>query len=157
MDEPGLMVTGIEKDGSLKFTRVGETDRRTIPGRRVKVGPDGIPGVIGGKAVHHAAASERDKPAEPDKLRIDIGAANEEEAKALVHLGDTAAFQAEFERLGLHRLKGKALSSGRGARCSSPSSGNLSLATPSSPSPSCGKRGRAAVRWSPPGCSPAGR
>ena len=114
MDEPGLMVTGSEEDGSLKFTRVDETDRRTIPGRRVKVGPDGIPGVIGGKAVHHAAASERDKPAEPDKLRIDIGAANEEEAKALVHLGDTAAFQAEFERLGLHRLKGKALSSRAG-------------------------------------------
>ena len=113
MDEPGLMVTGIEKDGSLKFTRVGETDRRTIPGRRVKVGPDGIPGVVIDIRIV-PPASERDKPVEPDKLRIDIGASSEEEAKAFVHLGDTAAFQAEFERLGLHRLKGKALSSRAG-------------------------------------------
>ena len=58
MDEKGLMVSGIEKDGSLKFTRIGDTDRRAIPGHRVKVGANGIPGVIGGKAIHHVHAKD---------------------------------------------------------------------------------------------------
>lgn len=114
MDEKGLMVSGIEKDGSLKFTRIGDTDRRAIPGRRVKVGANGIPGVIGGKAIHHTSSSERDKPVEPDRLRIDIGAETEEAAKALVQVGDMVSFDTGFERLGLHRLKGKALTSRAG-------------------------------------------
>ena len=109
VDEPGLMVTGAEPDGSLKFILSGSLDRRTVPGRRVAVGERRLTGIVGGKAVHHAGKAEREKPVDTGKLRLDIGAADAEEAEALVQKGDTAAFAAHFERMGESRVKGRML------------------------------------------------
>lgn len=38
MDEVGLMITGIEENGMLRFTTVGGIDTRVILGRRVLIG-----------------------------------------------------------------------------------------------------------------------
>ena len=65
VDEPGLMVTGAEPDGSLKFILSGSLDRRTIPGRRVAVGERQLTGIVGGKAVHHAGKAERENRSIP--------------------------------------------------------------------------------------------
>ena len=53
MDEVGFIITYVTDDGYLKFTTVGGIDERVIFGRAVKVGKELIPGVIGGKAIHH--------------------------------------------------------------------------------------------------------
>lgn len=109
VDEPGLRVTGAGPDGSFKFILSGDLDRRTVPGRRVIAGERQLAGVVGGKAVHHAGKAEREKPVATDQLRLDVGAADAEEAEALVRKGDTAAFAARFERLGESRVKGRML------------------------------------------------
>lgn len=100
MDEVGFIVTHIEDSGLLRFATVGGIDSRVIPGRAVEVGPNRIYGVIGAKALHHAEAKEREEPIKPDKLFIDIGAENREQAAALVSIGDRAVFYAAYQQLG---------------------------------------------------------
>src|SRR5690606_20889766 len=62
MDEIGLMITRIDKDGLLRFRKVGGIDDRVLAAKAVRVGPDGIPGVIGMKPVHLAKPDETRKP-----------------------------------------------------------------------------------------------
>lgn len=109
MDEVGLLISHITDDGYLQFVTVGEIDSRVLPGRQVLVGENALPGVISCKAIHQTTREEREKPIPADKLLIDIGAANREEAEKLVKIGDSAVFLSEFERLGGRRVKGKAL------------------------------------------------
>ena len=52
MDEVGLIVRHITEDGFLKFDFVGGVDRRVSIGKRVQIGPNCVPGVIGLKAIH---------------------------------------------------------------------------------------------------------
>ena len=108
MDEVGLLVTTIEKDGLLHFTTVGGIDRRILPGKSVLVNGE-IPGVIGAKPIHLLTGDEKEKAPALDSLTIDIGASSKEEAEKLVSPGDsvqeevglrgskTAAFAAEPE------------------------------------------------------------
>ena len=88
MDEVGFIVTDITKEGYLKFAPVGGIDRRVVMGKGVKVGPAGIPGIIG-------PAGKSDQVPEFSDLYMDIGAADSEAAKARVTLGDTACFDTE--------------------------------------------------------------
>ncbi|MBN1317879.1 MAG: M42 family metallopeptidase [Anaerolineales bacterium] len=96
MDEVGLMVTGYDKDGSLQFNKVGGIDDRILLGKAYWVGPDKIPGVIGGKPVHLLDRQEYAKVVSSDNLRIDIGAANKDEAANKVKIGDRATFATRF-------------------------------------------------------------
>lgn len=107
MDEVGLMVTDVDKDGSLRFACVGGIDPRVLPSKAVKVGADGVPGVIGVKAVHLTERSERKRAIKTDALRIDIGAESKEDAKTMVKRGDYAVFDTVTDDLG-PTLKGKA-------------------------------------------------
>lgn len=108
MDEVGLMVTSIEKSGHLKFRPVGGIDSRVLVSKRVRVGDDGIPGVIGSKAIHLQKPEERQKPFELDQLYIDIGAKNKEEAEKHVQIGAYAFFDTECISFGDGCLRGKA-------------------------------------------------
>ncbi len=109
MDEVGMIVTGFSPDGGLCFTTVGGVDARVILGRRVVVGENRIPGVIGTKAVHMQSDEERKTAVPVDKLYIDIGCASKEEAMALVDPGDEVCFPAGFGVFGNGCLKGKAI------------------------------------------------
>ena len=109
MDEVGLMITHITKDGYLKFAPVGGIDRRVLLGKKVYVGEKGVFGVIGNKAIHLVKQEERSKTVKTDDMYIDIGAENEEEAKKLVSPGDVAAFDSNIIELGGRRIKAKAL------------------------------------------------
>ncbi len=108
MDEVGLMVASIEKSGHLKFRPVGGIDSRVLVSKRVRVGNDGIPGVIGSKAIHLQKPGERQKPFEVDQLYIDIGARNKEEAEKHVQIGAYASFETECISFGDCCLRGKA-------------------------------------------------
>lgn len=111
MDEIGLIVTGINSDGTLRFGQVGGIDGRVLVSRTVLVGPNRVPGVIGTSPIHLVPAADRSKAVDADKLVIDIGATSKEGADRLVSLGDYATFRISFEALddgGLRTVKGKA-------------------------------------------------
>src|SRR5690606_15482222 len=108
MDEVGLMVTRVDREGLLRFKKVGGIDDRVLPAKPVYVGPDKIPGVIGVKPVHLTKPAERGKPVPYNELYIDIGASSQEEAERLVKPGTYVTFATEYAELGDGLAKGKA-------------------------------------------------
>lgn len=109
MDEVGLMVHTITDEGYLKFSAVGGIDRRVLIGKRVLVGDQAVPGVIGLKAYHLTSAEEEKTVPKLKEYYIDIGAKDGEEAKALVKPGDTAVFDSDVLIFGNGFLKAKAI------------------------------------------------
>jgi len=107
MDEVGLMITGHQGNGSLKFRPVGGPLAQMLAGKRVQVGPDRVPGVIGITPVHLAKGDARRKVVKMDALSIDVGASSKEEAQGVAKVGDTVAFLTPFVDLG-PTLMGKA-------------------------------------------------
>lgn len=109
MDEVGLIVTHITDDGYLKFAPIGGIDRRVLIGKRVFIGWDRVPGIIGLKAVHMTTAEERKKVPKLEEYYLDIGACSREEAEKLVTQGDFAVFDDECLEFGNGYFKAKAI------------------------------------------------
>lgn len=113
MDEVGFMITAITEEGYLKFATVGGIDPRVLCGRHMLVGDDTrrYHGVIASKAIHLQSGEERGKTMPVDKLYIDIGARDADEAKKYVSVGDFAVFDSDFVPYGKDnsRIKSKAL------------------------------------------------
>lgn len=109
MDEVGLIITYITEDGFLRFACVGGIDSRALFGKAVKVGEQGVSGVIGGKAVHQLTKDEKNTVPEAENLLIDIGARTKAEAESLVSLGDNAYFDSEYIEFGDGFIKSKAI------------------------------------------------
>ncbi|MDO4568345.1 MAG: M42 family metallopeptidase [Clostridia bacterium] len=108
MDEVGMMVRGIRDDGLLAYSAAG-IDPRVLCGRRVVVGAERVPGVIGTKAIHLQSKSEFTAAYKHKQLYIDIGAKDKADAERSVKLGDYVAFATEFEEFGEGLMKAKAL------------------------------------------------
>ena len=106
-DEVGLIITQITADGFLKFSAVGGIDTAALLSRKVKLS-SGIYGVIGTKPVHLMGADERKKLPKADSLYIDIGAADETEARRYICEGDRAVICSEWLQSG-DKLLSKAL------------------------------------------------
>lgn len=111
MDENGVMVSGFTEGGFLRFQTVGAIDRRTLIGKRVKMGESGIPGVIGMKPIHLSSREERKSVPKTDDLYIDIGAADKKDAESKLCLGDIGWFTTESQEFGNNLWKGKSLDS----------------------------------------------
>lgn len=109
MDEVGFLVRSITDDGYLKLECVGGIDRRVIIGKKVKVGPRKLRGVIGIKAYHLVSEEEEKTPPKMEDLYVDIGAKNKAEAEKLVELGDQITFDTRSEEFGDGMLKAKAI------------------------------------------------
>lgn len=109
LDEVGLICSGFTEDGCIKFKPVGGIDPRVLVSKRVTVGKDKIPGVIGFKAVHLQTPEERTAPPKMTSLYIDIGAKTKEEAEEVVKKGDYITFDSKFLELGGNSVKAKAL------------------------------------------------
>ncbi|TFG73371.1 MAG: M42 family peptidase [Anaerolineales bacterium] len=107
MDEVGLMVVGYNSDGTLQIETIGGIPARTLPGLHVRIGKDLLPGVIGVKAIHRAAHSDRNKAPELSALAVDLGATSTDEAKRIAPLGTSITFATKFHDLG-ETLYGKA-------------------------------------------------
>jgi putative aminopeptidase FrvX len=110
MDEIGLMIVLIEKEGSLRFRPVGGIDDRVLLAKKVLIGDNKVPGVIGSKPVHLLEPKQRQQVVRVAEMSIDIGASSKEEAERLVKMGDYATFDIAFSELGggLRAVKGKA-------------------------------------------------
>src|SRR5581483_2085360 len=109
MDEVGLLVTHIDREGYLLFEKVGGIDDRILPSSSVLIGAAGVPGVIGFKPRHRSTESERKKVVPAEDLRIDIGATTREDAARVVSPGDYVTFATQYEVFGDNCARGKAL------------------------------------------------
>ncbi len=111
MDEVGLMVKTITKDGFLQFSKMGGIDDRILPAQKVTVfSRKGIfPGIIGSKPPHIQKEDERKKIIASDELFIDIGAQSKDDALALgISVGDSVGFDIKYVQLGRDIVMGKA-------------------------------------------------
>lgn len=106
MDEVGLIITHIENDGFLRFAPVGGIDKRILPGTLVRL--NGLHGVIGINPIHLCSGDKKSSSSDISSMYIDIGAKDDEQAKQYVSLGDTAAFDTEYELFG-EMIKAKAV------------------------------------------------
>ena len=109
MDEVGFIITSISENGMLKFRPVGGIDPRILISKRVHIGKNRIPGVLGIKAIHLQEPNERKNAVKVEQMYIDIGANSKEEAAKLVKLGDYAIFDSKMVEFGENKIKAKAL------------------------------------------------
>lgn len=113
MDEVGIMVTDITDEGYLKFSTIGGIDSRVLCGRNVEIGDETgrIKGIIASKAIHMQTKEERGKTTPINKMYIDIGATDKEDAEKYVTIGDVGVFDSDFITFGgeKKKFKGKAL------------------------------------------------
>ena len=100
MDEVGLMVTGIDRDGTCKFHPVGGVGDRAVLGKVVQVGPKKITGVVGARPIHLLKRGQRNSVVKMDSMRIDIGAKSKDEVVKKVKLGDAVTFVTGYEEIG---------------------------------------------------------
>jgi endoglucanase len=117
MDEVGFLVKRITDEGYLRFGCIGGFDRRVLPGRRVSVGPDKHPGVIGLKAYHLRDREGEEKPPDVEDLYIDLGARDRAEAEAMAAPGDVCAFHSPPADFGDGWIRAKALDDRAGCAC----------------------------------------
>jgi endoglucanase len=111
MDEVGLMVKTISKEGFLQFTKMGGIDDRILPAQKVAIftRKGQFPGIIGSKPPHIQKEEERRKVISYDELFIDIGAESREDAANLgVSIGDPVGFDIKYVPLGKDVVTGKA-------------------------------------------------
>lgn len=111
MDEVGLMVKTITKDGFLQFSKMGGIDDRILPAQKVTVysKKNAYPGIIGSKPPHIQKEEERKKIITFDDLFIDIGAQGKDDAVSMgIAIGDPIAFDVQYTKLGKGTVMGKA-------------------------------------------------
>ncbi len=111
MDEVGLMVKTINKDGFLQFSKMGGIDDRILPAQKVTVFSKNTcySGVIGSKPPHIQKEEERKKIISYDDLFIDVGAASKEAAAKMgISIGDPVVFDVAYTNLGKDVVMGKA-------------------------------------------------
>jgi tetrahedral aminopeptidase len=111
MDEVGLMVKTITKDGFLQFTKMGGIDDRILLAQKVSVLTEkaALPGIVGSKPPHIQKEEERKKIVTYDEMFLDVGAENREDAKTMgVKVGDPVAFDVQYVKLGKDAVMGKA-------------------------------------------------
>jgi endoglucanase len=99
MDELGLIITYVNKDGYLYFDTIGGHDLSIISGRRVIIQTAGgtVKGVTGKRAVHLMDEEDRKRVPKKHEIWIDIGAQSKAAALKRVAIGDVATYDHEFE------------------------------------------------------------
>lgn len=113
MDEIGMVVSNIEKDGTLRIRTVGGVDDRTLIAREVliytKKGP--VPGVIGIKAPHLTLDPEEAKKVQKyETMRVDVGTRTKEETEKLgIRILDPITVKKDFDVMNGKYIIGRAL------------------------------------------------
>lgn len=89
MDQIGMMVTDVDDKGFVRLTNIGGINPFVTHGERV-VFESGTIGVV-----YKEESTEAGKM-KLDKLFVDIGAKNKEEANKVVNIGDVCVYQSNF-------------------------------------------------------------
>lgn len=111
MDEIGLMVKHITKEGFINFIKIGGIDDGILLAQRVviKSKSGDVLGVIGSKPPHLQKEEDKKHPVKYEDMFIDIGAASKEEAQKKIQVGDVAVFEANAGILNKNLIYGKAI------------------------------------------------
>ena len=109
MDEIGLIVKKIDKNGFIKFTTIGGVDQRTLLTQEVIVhGEKDLFGVIGNKKNNILEEEERKKAVKIEDMLIDVGLSKDEVEK-VISVGDPISFRRKMVSLQGDCISGKAL------------------------------------------------
>lgn len=103
MDEVGLMVSQITKEGYIKFQTLGGWFSQVMLAQEWQIHTEKgtVYGVTGVKPPHLIPLQERSKAIEISTMYLDIGVANKEEALNLgIKIGDTITPVTEFRQMG---------------------------------------------------------
>ncbi|HEX7065648.1 MAG TPA: M20/M25/M40 family metallo-hydrolase [Bacillales bacterium] len=113
-DEIGFIISRIDENGFLRFTKVGGAGHKPAIGMKIDIlGYGGrITGVVGVNAEHHGGI--KDEFGFED-LYIDCGAKSKEEIAKYVQVGDQAVYKRELETLLNDRISGRGLDNRTGA------------------------------------------
>jgi putative aminopeptidase FrvX len=117
IDEIGMIVTYIDKEGLIYFKGVGGWDSQQLVGQRARIlGYKGdVLAVIGKKPIHLMSNDDRNKVSKIEDLWFDIGAKDDAEAKKHVRVGDVAVIEQPFLELLNGRIASKAIDNRIGA------------------------------------------
>jgi len=109
-DEIGFVVSEVSGDGFLRISPVGGLDKTVTRGSQVRIETDDGPvnGVVGQAAVHLRGKKDDGVPSVTEQ-HVDIGAANEDDARELVSVGDPGVVVAEAQDLAGSRLNARGL------------------------------------------------
>lgn len=109
LDEIGLMVSGYEKGGFLRFTTIGGYDQRALVAQEVIIhGREDIYGIIGVKPPHLTTPEEAKKAHKIEDMAIDTGLCTDE-LKKLVRIGDVVTIKRKMVELKGGSVAGKAI------------------------------------------------
>jgi putative aminopeptidase FrvX len=111
IDEVGLMVKHITKEGFIHFVKIGGIDNRLLLNQRVviRTKKGDVLGVIGSKPPHLQKEEEKKKVVKHDEMFIDVGAGSRKQAQKLVEVGDPIVFEPNYGRLTGQLYYGKAI------------------------------------------------
>lgn len=111
MDEIGLIVRYIDKNGFIKFSKLGGINDQMLLNQEVNIHSNGekILGVVGSKPPHRMKAAEKKKPVEYENMFIDIGASSKEDAEEMVNVGDPITIKQKFAELKNDLVMGNAM------------------------------------------------
>jgi len=100
VDEVGFIVSGITKEGYLKFNELGGWFSQVLLGQRVLVRTrmgDKLVGLIAAKPPHLLKQEERSKVIDHEQMFIDVGASTEDDVKEMgVRIGDPIVPDSSF-------------------------------------------------------------
>lgn len=115
IDEPGLVINNIDKNGFLNFNKIGDINTADLASQEVIIkGKREILGLVGLRPPHILTEEERKAPVNLSELSIDIGY-DKNKAEAIVPIGSTAVVKRKMQRLNENIVSGRALCDKAGA------------------------------------------
>ena len=118
VDEIGLQVTHIDKEGFLYVDEIGGWDAQVLVGQRVRIlaKSGDIVGVVGKKAIHLIKPDERSKASKTTDLWVDVGATSRDQATKMgLRVGDPMVLDQSMIELAGDRIASRAIDNRIGA------------------------------------------
>lgn len=112
MDEVGFIVKKIEKNGLIRFEKLGGHDDRILLAQQVKIRTSYglVYGIIGTISAHMQKFDDTNRIRKYSEMYIDVGAANSDEVQELgVEIGDPISWATEPRNFGKNRLIARGL------------------------------------------------
>lgn len=110
MDEVGFIVKKIEKNGLIRFEKLGGHDDRILLAQRIVIRTDEGPryGVIGTISCHMMKYDDASRVRKHSELYIDVGVDSKEEVEEMgIQIGDPITWATEYQNFGKNRIIGK--------------------------------------------------
>jgi len=114
VDELGLMVRKIEKNGFIRFDRIGGMPEKTLMGQFMDVHTMDektyFTGMVGTYSHHFTPPEAKSTIPSHKQMYIDIGAYSQEEVlNKGINIGSPITYQHQFFRVGEHMISGKTM------------------------------------------------